>query len=54
MFYVIFDQISMLHKGRPTGAARSLEDSCPPDFVILMKALVIAGHKGVAFTMPVD
>ena len=47
MFYVIFDQISMLHKGRPTGAAWSSEDSRPPDCVIFMPALGIAGHKGV-------
>ena len=46
-FYVIFDKISMLQKGRPTGAAWSSEDFRPLDCVILMTALGIAGHKGV-------
>ena len=38
----------MLQRDGPSGSVFSLEDSRPPEFVILMTALGIAGHKGVS------
>ena len=49
MFYVILelDKMPMLQRDEPSGTVCSLEDSRLPEFVILMTALGIAGHKGV-------